>query len=177
MAAQITVVAGEVRWMVCCVWRTKCALLDGVWCDMCVLLPIAAAVFTAFRNGHALMLQLLLSQPGVKHIRSFGASSTTPLQEAQAAHHTTCVALLSAHLQKHQQHNQQQQPEQLQSSPQQHPDKQHQQAKALPQASNKKPRQGQHKQAGLSPAGRRAGAPGFSAVRQQHVDRGATVVC
>jgi hypothetical protein len=55
------------------------------------------------RNGHGLVVQLLLSQPHVKHICSFGERSTTPLEEAQAAHHTTCVALLSAHLQGQQQ--------------------------------------------------------------------------
>jgi hypothetical protein len=49
------------------------------------------------------VVQLLLSQPHAKHIRSFGQRSTTPLQEAQAAHHTTCVALLSAHLGRQQQ--------------------------------------------------------------------------
>lgn len=50
------------------------------------------------------MVQQLLLQPDVKHIRSFGAhSTTTPLEEAQAAHHTTCVALLSGHLQQQQQ--------------------------------------------------------------------------
>lgn len=46
----------------------------------------------------------MLSQPGVKHIRSFGERGTTPLDEAHAAHHSSCVALLSAHLQRHEQH-------------------------------------------------------------------------
>lgn len=138
-----------------------------------MLLTIAGSLLAACRNGHALMVQLLLSQPGVKHICSFGASSTTPLQEAQAAHHTTCVALLSAHLQ------QQQQPEQLRSSLQQQPKRQHQQARGLQHTINRKPgqQQQQQKQAGLNPAGRKTGVPGFSAVSQQRIGRSASVVC
>ena len=67
-----------------------------------------AAAAAARRNGHALVVQLLLSRPGVKHIRSYCERSSTPLEEAQAAHHTTCVALLSTHLQSlHQQQSQQ----------------------------------------------------------------------